>query len=115
MAGAPPPRVLPLFGDQTRHLPLAVGVAVGLFSGVLLWEAHQEWNAVAAGLSGLVGGLALEYNASPLLPYAGYLFGLLSVSLAVGAAGIGALAYGPWIALGAALFPTWSACAGLAV
>jgi diguanylate cyclase (GGDEF)-like protein len=112
---APSPRAFPLFGDQIRHLPLAVGVAVGLFSAILLWEAHQEWNAAAAGLAGLVGGLALEYTTSPILPYAGYLFGLLSVSLAVGVAGIGALAYGPWIALGGALFPTWPACAGLAV
>jgi diguanylate cyclase (GGDEF)-like protein len=113
-ADASTPRPVSLFGDEIRHLPLAVGVAVGLYSATLLWEAHQGWNAMAAALAGVVGGLALEYEASAIVPYAGYLFGLLSVSLSVGATPLGALAYGPWIALGGALFPTWQAFAGLA-
>jgi two-component system, cell cycle response regulator len=116
-AGAPDSRVrylVSLFDDQIRHLPLAAGVAIGLYSATLLWEAHQEWNAVAAALAGVVGGLALEYEASPIVPYAGYLFGLMSVSLSISAVPLGALSYGPWIVLGGALFPTWRAAAGLA-
>lgn len=111
---APAPRAVRLFSDQLRHLPLVVGAATGLYSMALLWGAHQGWNAAAAALSGLVGGLALAYEISPIVSYAGYLFGLLSVSLAVGAVDLGALAYGPWIVLGGALFPTWPACVGLA-
>lgn len=111
---SPALRAARFFEDQFRHLPLATGVAVGLYTAALLWAAHQGWNAVAAALAGAVGGWALESDASAILPYAGYVFGVLSVGLSLGATGLGALAYGPWVALGSALFPTWPAVAGLA-
>ncbi|HYM90742.1 MAG TPA: HD domain-containing phosphohydrolase [bacterium] len=115
MAPSPEPlRATRIIGDPIRHLSLAVGAAIGLYSGALLWDAHQGWNALAAVLAGGVGGLGLEYEGSPLVPYAGYVFGLLSITLAASATGLGVLAYGPWIALGGALFPTWPAFAGLA-
>ena len=112
--GAAQRRAVQIFEDPVRHLALAVGAAIGLYSGALLWGAHQGWNAVAAMLAGVVGGLAVEYEASPVVQYAGYLFGLLSATLAVSATSLGVLAYGPWIALGGALFTTWPAVAGLA-
>lgn len=111
---APALRPVPQFGEQLRHLPVAVGTAIGLYSAALLWDAHRNWDALAAALAGFAGGLALEYDASAIVQYGGYLFGLLSLSLSVAATPLGTLGYGPWIALGGALFPAWPAFAGLA-
>jgi len=113
-ADAPVQRTVPLFRDGIRHLPLLAGVALGAYSGALLWEAHRGTEAVAAALAGVLGGFALDSDAFLLLPVLGYLIGLVSLALSVGAAGLASVAYGPWIILGGARFPTWPAFAVLA-
>jgi diguanylate cyclase (GGDEF)-like protein/putative nucleotidyltransferase with HDIG domain len=112
---APIPRGVPLFRDGIRHLPLLAGAALGAYSGALLYGAHRGPEAAAAALAGVIGGLALDSDAFLLLPVLGYLAGLASLSLSVGATGLAAMAYGPWIILGGARFATWPAFAVLAV
>jgi two-component system cell cycle response regulator len=101
------------FGIPLRHLWLCVGAAVGLYSGVLLWDAHHSADAGMALLLGIAAGLSGELERSPLVQIVGYLLGLLSIGLAIPANGLAALAYGPWIALGGARFPSWPGFAGL--
>ncbi len=108
------PGTTPVFGDGIRHLALLAGAALGAYSGALLWEAHRGLEAAAAALAGIIGGFALDSDAFPLLPVLGYLVGLVSLGLSVGAAGLASIAYGPWIILGGARFATWPAFAVLA-
>lgn len=114
-AGAPIPPVVPLFRDGIRPLPVLAGACLGAYAGALLWSVHRGPEAAAAALAGVLGGLALDSDAFLLLPVLGYLLGLVSLSLSVGAAGLAALAYGPWMILGGVRFPTWPAFAVLAV
>ena len=102
---APPQAAAAEIFAHTRHLPAGVGAAIGLYSAALLWGGHQGATGMFALASGVAAGLAVEYQPSMLVRAAGYLLGLLSVSLAIPASGLAALAYGPWIILGAALFP----------
>lgn len=113
-AGAPIPGAAPIFRDGIRHLALLAGTALGVYSGALLWAAHREVEAAAAALAGVIGGFALDSDAFLLLPVLGYLVGLVSLGLSVGAAGLASVAYGPWIILGGARFATWPAFAVLA-
>ena len=112
-AGAPVRSTASVFRDGIPHLPLLAGVAIGAYTGALLWDAHRETEAAAAALAGVIGGVALDSDAFPLLPVLGYLVGLVSLGLSVGAAGLASLAYGPWIVLGGARFATWPAFAVL--
>ncbi|TMI81045.1 MAG: diguanylate cyclase [Bacillati bacterium ANGP1] len=112
VAAPPKAAAAEIFGNA-RHLAAAAGAAIGLYSAALLWGAHQDRTGMFALACGVAAGLALEYEPSMLVRAAGYLLGLLSVSLAIPAGGLAALAYGPWIILGAALFPGWPAAIGL--
>ena len=112
-AAAPPQAAAAEIFGNARHLPAAAGAAIGLYSAALLWGAQQGGTGMFALACGVAAGLALEYEPSMLVRAAGYLLGLLSVSLAIPAGGLAALAYGPWIILGAALFPGWPAAIGL--
>jgi diguanylate cyclase (GGDEF)-like protein len=112
------PRAAPILGDELRFLPLAAGPAVGLYAAALLVVAHERWLALAALLAGAAAGLALDASApvraAVPVRVAGYLLGICAIGLSLRASGLAALAYGPWIALGAAAFPTWETCAGFA-
>ena len=110
---APPQAAAAEIFAHTRHLPAGVGAAIGLYSAALLWGAHQGATGLFALACGVAAGLAVEYEPSMPVRAAGYLLGLLSVNLAIPAGGLAALAYGPWIILGAALFPGWPAAIGL--
>lgn len=114
VADALMPHRSPLFRDGIRHLPLLTGAAVGVYAAALVWNAHRGLDALTAALLGLIGGLALDSDAFPLLPVLGYLAGLASLSLSIGITGLAAVAYGPWIILGGARFATWPAFAILA-
>jgi diguanylate cyclase (GGDEF)-like protein/putative nucleotidyltransferase with HDIG domain len=127
-ASPPPPEAAPLqpaetatrrrlsgtfFGNPQRHLALAAGLPLGLYTGTMLWAAHQPRMGIVAFVSALAGGLALEYRQSVLSRVLGYILGLISVGTAVRATDLAVLAYAPWTILGAVIFPSWGPSIGL--
>jgi diguanylate cyclase (GGDEF)-like protein/putative nucleotidyltransferase with HDIG domain len=127
-ASPPPPEAAPVqpaetaprlrlsgtfFGNPQRRLALAAGLPLGLYTGTMLWAAHQPRMAIVAFVSALAGGLALEYRQSFLSRILGYILGLISVGTAVRATDLAVLAYAPWTILGAVIFPSWGPSIGL--